>query len=193
MGHFGSGVFDMNGTLEILQNGHRVLQRGMSEFHRPGHLRDAAGFSAFVVAYYFAYRYGMSFSQVAASPFWFPDSILLCALLMSPAATVVDLHRRDPADPPVFRSRRRHSPLVPAGDIRDRFRQRGDRGAWLCAGSSIIRSASRRCGNSGCSFSLRCSWFLLPAPLPAPRCGPFSITTIGYHGSNGSSGMCLPS
>ena len=36
------------------------------------------------MAYYFAYRYGMSFSQAAASPFWFPDSILLCALLISP-------------------------------------------------------------------------------------------------------------
>jgi two-component system sensor kinase FixL len=82
--HFGSGVFDMNGTLGILRNGHRVLQRGMSAFDRVRYLRDAASFSVFVVAYYFAYRYGMSFSQAAASPFWFPDSVLLCALLMIP-------------------------------------------------------------------------------------------------------------
>jgi PAS domain S-box-containing protein len=41
------------------------------------------GFVAFLVAYYFAYRYGMAFSQVSASPFWFPDSVLLCALLKS--------------------------------------------------------------------------------------------------------------
>ncbi|HEY7690271.1 MAG TPA: ATP-binding protein [Dongiaceae bacterium] len=41
-------------------------------------------FAAFVAAYYAGYRYGMSFSQAAASPFWFPDSILLCALLATP-------------------------------------------------------------------------------------------------------------
>ena len=37
----------------------------------------------FEVAYYLAYRYGMSFSQVSASPFWFPDSVLLCAFLLN--------------------------------------------------------------------------------------------------------------
>jgi signal transduction histidine kinase len=37
----------------------------------------------FEAAFYFAYRYGMSFSQAVASPFWFPDSVLLCALLLS--------------------------------------------------------------------------------------------------------------
>jgi PAS domain S-box-containing protein len=36
----------------------------------------------FGAAFYFAYRYGMSFSQATASPFWFPDSVLLCALLL---------------------------------------------------------------------------------------------------------------
>ena len=41
-------------------------------------------FCLFVAAFYFAYRYAMSFSQAAASPFWFPDSILLCALLLVP-------------------------------------------------------------------------------------------------------------
>ena len=34
-------------------------------------------------AFYFAYRYGMSFSQACAAPFWFPDSVLLCALLLT--------------------------------------------------------------------------------------------------------------
>ena len=38
-------------------------------------------FCCFEAAYYLAYRYGMSFSQATASPFWFPDSVLLCALL----------------------------------------------------------------------------------------------------------------
>ena len=43
--------------------------------------KTVLGFLAFLIAYYFAYRYGMAFSQALASPFWFPDSILLCALL----------------------------------------------------------------------------------------------------------------
>ena len=41
-------------------------------------------FLVFQVAFYYAYRYGMAFSQAVASPFWFPDSVLLCALLLSP-------------------------------------------------------------------------------------------------------------
>src|SRR6187401_2938268 len=43
--------------------------------------RGFLAFCFFEVAYYFAYRYGMSFSQATASPFWFPDSVLLYALL----------------------------------------------------------------------------------------------------------------
>ncbi len=74
----------MNGSREIIRDGRRVLQRGVESIVQRRSVRDAAGFSGFVVAYYFAYRYGMSFSQAAASPFWFPDSVLLCALLMSP-------------------------------------------------------------------------------------------------------------
>ncbi len=46
--------------------------------------RAAAAFLVYAVAFSFAFRYGMSFSHVTASPFWFPDSILLCALLLSP-------------------------------------------------------------------------------------------------------------
>ena len=44
-------------------------------------VRHFLAFCCFEAAYYFAYRYGMSFSQATASPFWFPDSVLLCALL----------------------------------------------------------------------------------------------------------------
>ncbi|HEY7205308.1 MAG TPA: ATP-binding protein [Methylomirabilota bacterium] len=40
-------------------------------------------FVVFEVTFYYAYRYAMSFSQTVASPFWFPDSILLCALLLT--------------------------------------------------------------------------------------------------------------
>jgi len=46
-------------------------------------LQKLLAFCAFETAFYVAYRYGMSFSQACASPFWFPDSVLLCALLLS--------------------------------------------------------------------------------------------------------------
>jgi len=45
-------------------------------------LRNALALGVFGAAFYFAYRYGMSFSHVTASPFWFPDAVLLCALLL---------------------------------------------------------------------------------------------------------------
>jgi signal transduction histidine kinase len=56
--------------------GHRAILR-------PAPLRQLLGFCLFEAAYYIAYRYGMSFSQATASPFWFPDSVLLCGLLLS--------------------------------------------------------------------------------------------------------------
>lgn len=40
-------------------------------------------FAFFEATFYLGYRYAMSFSQAVASPFWFPDSILLCALLLT--------------------------------------------------------------------------------------------------------------
>ena len=46
-------------------------------------VRALLGLCLFEVAYSFAYRYGMSFGKESASPFWFPDSVLLCALLLS--------------------------------------------------------------------------------------------------------------
>jgi len=41
------------------------------------------GFCLFGAAYYLAYLFGMSFSQTCASPFWFPDVILLGTLLLT--------------------------------------------------------------------------------------------------------------
>lgn len=41
-------------------------------------------FIVYETCFYVAYRYGMSFSHATASPFWFPDSVLLCALLLAP-------------------------------------------------------------------------------------------------------------
>src|SRR5262249_52397035 len=37
----------------------------------------------FAVAYFFAYRFGMSFSQGVPSPLWFPDAVLLATLLLA--------------------------------------------------------------------------------------------------------------
>jgi PAS domain S-box-containing protein len=49
-----------------------------------GELSELLRLSAFAWVYALAYRYGMAFSQNSASPFWFPDSALLCALLLVP-------------------------------------------------------------------------------------------------------------
>lgn len=56
--------------------GHRAILRQAL-------LRQLLRFCLFGAAYYVAYRYGMSFAQAGASPFWFPDSVLLCGLLLS--------------------------------------------------------------------------------------------------------------
>src|SRR5215468_9685494 len=45
--------------------------------------RESVSFGAFEIAFLIAYRLGMSFSQGFAAPFWLPDSVLLCALLVS--------------------------------------------------------------------------------------------------------------
>src|SRR5262245_35126074 len=47
-------------------------------------VRNLVAFCVFEAAFYVAYRYGMAFSQTTPSPFWFPDSVLLCALLLAP-------------------------------------------------------------------------------------------------------------
>lgn len=46
--------------------------------------RELATFCLYLASYFVAYRFGMSFGQATASPFWFPDSVLLCALLLTP-------------------------------------------------------------------------------------------------------------
>lgn len=44
-------------------------------------LRNVIGIGLFCVAYLAAYRSAMAFSPAVPAPFWFPDSVLLCALL----------------------------------------------------------------------------------------------------------------
>ncbi len=46
--------------------------------------RAAGAFGLFAITYFFAYRFGMSFSQAVPAPLWFPDAVLLCALLLAP-------------------------------------------------------------------------------------------------------------
>jgi PAS domain S-box-containing protein len=41
----------------------------------------------YALVFLLAYRFGMSFSQSLSSPFWFPDSVLLCTLLVSEPGT----------------------------------------------------------------------------------------------------------
>ena len=41
----------------------------------------ALGFVALVIAYAFAFRYRVQLDVATASPFWFPDAVLICALL----------------------------------------------------------------------------------------------------------------
>src|SRR5262245_57627101 len=60
-----------------------AIGRGLGVTLQRQHLQTILWLCLFEVAFYFAYRFGMSFSQVTASPFWFPDSVLLCALLVS--------------------------------------------------------------------------------------------------------------
>src|SRR5204863_3433228 len=46
--------------------------------------REFGKLCLFAVAYYVGYAYAMSFTQQMAAPFWFPDAVLLCALLLTP-------------------------------------------------------------------------------------------------------------
>ena len=50
----------------------------------PRALRGLLAFALFVAAYQAAFVSARAFAPAIASPFWFPDSILLCALLLSP-------------------------------------------------------------------------------------------------------------
>ena len=73
----------MNAVEENLQSSSNAVARDLSVIISSPVLREFLALCLFETAYYFAYRYGMSFSHECASPFWFPDSVLLCALLLS--------------------------------------------------------------------------------------------------------------
>ncbi len=73
----------MNIVREYLQGNQRLPRIGFGLIALWPLLQNLLGFCLFETAFYFAYRYGMSFSQACAAPFWFPDSVLLCALLLT--------------------------------------------------------------------------------------------------------------
>src|SRR5262249_49009700 len=72
----------MSLTSTDVRNNQNDPVRGLRLAVRQPLLRNALALCVFVAAFYFAYWYGMSFSRATASPFWFPDSVLLCALLL---------------------------------------------------------------------------------------------------------------
>ena len=78
----GSDDRGVNTIGENLWGDQNILGRNLREVVRGLRLGNVLGFCLFGVAFYFAYRYGMSFSYETSSPFWFPDSVLLCTLLM---------------------------------------------------------------------------------------------------------------
>ena len=73
----------MNIAREHLEGDQRLPRIGFGLIALWPLLRNFLLFCLFETAFYFAYRYGMSFSQACAAPFWFPDSVLLCALLLT--------------------------------------------------------------------------------------------------------------
>jgi two-component system, LuxR family, sensor kinase FixL len=61
-----------------------VLLRRVFGIGFPAIPRAVVMFCCFETAFYLAYKYGMAFSQDMASPFWFPEAVLLSALLLAP-------------------------------------------------------------------------------------------------------------
>jgi two-component system, LuxR family, sensor kinase FixL len=73
----------MNTMSEYLRGNQRLPRIGFGLIALGALFQNLLWLCLFELAFYFAYRYGMSFSQECAAPFWFPDSVLLCALLLS--------------------------------------------------------------------------------------------------------------
>src|SRR6185437_7775334 len=47
------------------------------------YLCDLRSLFLFEIVFFLAYKYGMNLSAAAGAPLWFPDSVLLCALILS--------------------------------------------------------------------------------------------------------------
>jgi hypothetical protein len=66
---------NMNTAREHWQSNQRLPRIGFGLIALWPLFQNLLGFCLFETAFYFAYRYGMSFSQACAAPFWFPDSV----------------------------------------------------------------------------------------------------------------------
>src|SRR5205823_11531629 len=47
-------------------------------------LQVVAVFCLFEAVFFFSFKYAMAFSQAVPAPFWFPDAVLVFALLITP-------------------------------------------------------------------------------------------------------------
>src|SRR5689334_294866 len=74
----------MNAMAQNLRTTRQIAAAFLCAAGESAHLRVIAGLCLFEAGFFIAFHYGMSFSHALASPFWFPDSVLLCALLLSP-------------------------------------------------------------------------------------------------------------
>lgn len=61
-----------------------ALRRNANVILRRPYVALGLGLCIFEIIYWFAFSYSIRFRMAEASPFWVPDSILLCALLRSP-------------------------------------------------------------------------------------------------------------
>ena len=71
----------MNIVAENLQSSRNVVAGQLRYIVGSPNLRNFLGFCLFVVAFYYACRYGMWFSHASSSPFWFSDSVLLAVIV----------------------------------------------------------------------------------------------------------------
>ena len=62
----------------------RVVSPPRSNLANLSPLQMVAVFALLEVAFYFSFKYAMSFSPAVPAPFWFPDSVLIFALLVIP-------------------------------------------------------------------------------------------------------------
>src|SRR5262245_41334350 len=60
------------------------LSLEVRQLARQPRVRALAALCLFAVVFLVAYRYAMSFTNDQPAPFWFPDAVLLCALLRTP-------------------------------------------------------------------------------------------------------------
>jgi len=82
----------------------QTCPRGRIEFQwrlDSAHLRLLRNFVVFELAFSIVYKHAMSMTARSGAPFWLPDSVLLCALLLSRPPDLVDLSRRTLACTPV--------------------------------------------------------------------------------------------